>query len=76
MTREHVVREIAKNWPILGIALVLWVAVVVLRTPTIGIDLSRVAAIIISSGSMIIVGIQIERIRHANARPDDKEDPK
>jgi multidrug transporter EmrE-like cation transporter len=76
MTKQHALREIARNWPIMGIAVVLWLAVVILRTPTIGIDLSRAFAIVISSGAMIIVGIQIERIRRCHAQPEDKEEPK
>lgn len=75
MTKQHALREIAKNWPIMGIAVVLWVAVVILRTPTLGIDPSRIFAIIISSVAMVVVGIQIERIRRAHAQPDE-EDPK
>ena len=64
-------RELSRNWPIIGIAIVMWLAVVVLRTPALGIDITRVASIIITAGSMFTLGLMWERTRAANEKNEE-----
>lgn len=55
--------ELSKSWPIIGIAILMWVGVIVLRTPALGINAPRVISILVSSTAMLTLGIYIERIR-------------
>lgn len=70
--KDRARRELIRNWPFIGIAVVLWVGVVVLRTPELGINPTRVFAIILTSGAMFVIGMMFERIRKIN----EDEEPK
>ncbi|ACH62125.1 hypothetical protein MYRNA_124 [Mycobacterium phage Myrna] len=64
-------KEFARSWPIIGISLVMWLAVVILRTPALGIDAPRVVSILVSSTAMLTLGVYVERIRRA--RDEEKK---
>ena len=64
-------RELSRNWPVIGIAVVMWLAVVILRTPALGLDVVRAVSILVSSTAMLVLGVMVERIRNLN---EDKED--
>lgn len=70
--RARAKRELSRNWPIIGIAVVMWLAVVILRTPALGVDAVRVASILVSSTAMLVLGVMIERIRHYNEEEDQQ----
>lgn len=69
--RARVKRELSRSWPVVGIAVVLWIATVVLRTPAAGLSPQRFLAIAITSGSMFALGLMYERLRKINE--EDKE---
>lgn len=69
---DRISREFAKNWPIIGICIVLWTGTIILRTPTVGFTTERLFAIIITAGSLITLGVMIERLRRA--RQIDEEE--
>ena len=63
--------ELSKSWPVIGMAVVMWLATVILRTQRLGFDLERGVAIAITTISLITIGVYIERIRCA--REKEKE---
>lgn len=65
---------LSKNWPVIGIAVVMWLAVVILRTPAVGFDWQRVVAILISTTALITLGVYVERIRSEREREKEKRD--
>lgn len=70
-------RELSKSWPILGMAIVVFLSVVIFRTPELGFNAQRVGSILLSAISLITVGVYIERIRCAREiERREKEDSK
>ena len=63
--------EFKRSWPIIGIAVVMWLAVVILRTPALGLNAARIVSILVSSTAMLTLGVYIERCRH-QGRCDDE----
>lgn len=64
--------ELKRSWPIIGIAFVMWLAVVVLRTPALGLDVTRVLSIIVSSTALITLGVYLERVRYSREREEEE----
>jgi len=65
MIRRMARREFLRNWPIIGIALILWAATVTVRL-AVGFEVGRIVAMVIMSSSMFVVGVMTERIRRIN----------
>lgn len=72
MIRQQARRELLRNWPIMGTALVLWAAAVTTRL-SFGFEGSRILAIFIMSGSMFVVGAMAERIHRINQEEKRRE---
>lgn len=72
MIRQQARRELLRNWPVMGIALVLWAAAVTTRL-SLGFGGSRILAIFIMSGSMFVVGAMAERIHRINQQEKMEE---
>lgn len=66
-------RELGRSWPIIGIAAVMWLAVVILRTPALGVDMVRIVSILVSSASMLTLGVYAERIRRSKQDEENRK---
>lgn len=65
-------KELRRSWPIIGISLVMWFAVIILRTPALGIDAPRIISIAVSATAMLTLGVYVERIRRARDEEKNK----
>lgn len=65
--------ELSKSWPIIGMAFVMWLATVILRTQRLGFDLERGVAIAVTTVSLLTIGVYIERIRCVREKEKDEE---
>ena len=72
MIRQQARRELHRNWPILGTALILWAAAVTVRL-AVGFETGRIVAIVIMSVSMLVIGIMAERIHRINQQEKMEE---
>ncbi|ASZ74698.1 hypothetical protein KHO57_gp206 [Mycobacterium phage Phabba] len=64
--------ELRRSWPVIGISAVMWLAVVILRTPALGIDAPRIISIVVSATAMFTLGVYIERIRRSRDQEKNK----
>lgn len=67
-------KELSRSWPIIGISIVMWLTVVILRTPALGFDAPRVISILITSIAMMTLGVYIERIRNPRVTQNEEKD--